>query len=39
MNVGIFIENERLDLFNDEDISIVSSVLDIQDITINTTEY
>jgi len=39
MNVAIFIENERLDLFEDESISIVSSVLDIQDISINTTEY
>jgi len=39
MIVSIYIENERLDLFDDESISIVSSVLDVQDININTTEY
>jgi len=39
MNVGIYIENQKLDLFNDEAISIVASVLSIQDITINTTDY
>jgi len=39
MILGIFIENQRLDLFEDEDISIVSSVLNVQDISINTTEY
>ena len=39
MNVAIYIENERLDLHADENISITSSVLDIQDISKNTTDY
>jgi len=37
--IGVYIGNDRLDLFKDEGISITSSVLDIQDITKNTTDY
>lgn len=36
---ALYIENERVDLFEDESINLVSSVLDIQDITKNTTEF
>jgi len=39
MIVDIYIENEKLELFKDENISVTSSVLDIQDISKNTTDY
>lgn len=39
MITGIYIDNQRLDLFEEEGINVNSSVLDIQDITKNTTEY
>lgn len=39
MIVSIYINNEQLDLFKDENISVTSSVLDIQDINKNTTDY
>ena len=39
MTVAIYIENERLELFNDENIEIVSSITDSSDITKNTTDY
>lgn len=39
MNVKIYINNEQLSLFKDESISVTSSVLDIEDITKNTTDY
>jgi len=39
MITSIYIENERLELFEDEKISVTSSVLDIQDISKNTTDY
>lgn len=39
MILAIYIENEKIDLFKDENISINSSVAKIEDITKNTTEY
>lgn len=39
MIVGIYIGEERCDLFEDENIQITSSVLDVQDITKNTGDY
>jgi len=39
MIVSIYISNDKLELFEDENISVTSSVLDIQDITKNTTDY
>jgi hypothetical protein len=39
MIVNIYIAGQRLDLFKDESIEVVSSVADISDITKNTTDY
>ncbi len=39
MILDIYIGNEKLELFEDENISITSSILDIQDISKNTTDY
>jgi len=39
MITKVFIGNDELDLFQDENIELVSSVLDISDITKNTTDY
>lgn len=39
MTVKVFIEDMQVTLFSDEGISITSSVLDIEDITVNTTDY
>jgi hypothetical protein len=39
MRVAIFIENERIELFNDENIEIVSSITDSSDVSSNTTDY
>lgn len=39
MTVKIYINNKQVTLFEDEGISITSSVLDIEDITKNTTDY
>lgn len=39
MILAIYIENEKIDLFKDENISINSSVAKIEDITKNSTEY
>lgn len=39
MIVYIYVDNKRVDMFKDEMITIVSSVLDIRDITKNTTEF
>jgi len=39
MIVGIFIGNDKLELFADENIEIVSSITDSSDITKNTTDY
>ncbi len=39
MVVSIFIENNKLDLFPDENIEVNSSVSDIEDITKNTTDF
>ena len=39
MNVSIYIENERLDLFQDETIEVTSSVQNVNDITKNTIDY
>lgn len=39
MVVKIYIGDFKVDLFKDESISITSSVLDIEDITKNTTDY
>jgi uncharacterized protein YpmS len=39
MRVAIYIENDRLDLFDDENIEIVSSITDSSDVTKNTTDY
>ena len=39
MITKVYIDNNKLELFEDENIEIVSSVLDIADITKNTTDY
>jgi hypothetical protein len=39
MTVSIYIGNSKLDLYKDESISITSSVLNIEDVTKNTTDY
>lgn len=39
MVTKLFIGNDRLDLYNDENISLVSSIQDSQDITKNTTDF
>jgi hypothetical protein len=39
MIISIYINNEKLDLFNDETIEINSSVQDVSDITKNTTDF
>ena len=39
MIVEVFIENDKLDLFGDENIQITSAVADITDITKNVTDY
>lgn len=39
MRVAIFIENDELDLFDNENIEIVSSITDSSDVTKNTTDY
>ena len=39
MIVDIYIGGDKLDLFEDENIEVKSSVADIQDITKNTTDY
>ncbi len=39
MITSIYIDNQKLDLFKDESATIVSSVLDITDITKNTGDY
>jgi len=39
MRVDIYIGGDKLDLFADENIEVVSSVADIEDITKNTTDY
>ena len=39
MIVDLFIENQKLDLFGDENIQITSAVADISDITKNLTDY
>ena len=39
MIIKLYINNERLDLFDDENISIKSSIADTQDITKNTTDF
>jgi hypothetical protein len=39
MIAKLYIDNQRLDLFPDEQIQVVSSVADIEDITKNTTDY
>lgn len=39
MVTKLFIGTERLDLFADESITINSSIADVSDITINTTDY
>jgi hypothetical protein len=37
--IGLFIGTEKLVLFSDENITINSSIADVSDITINTTDY
>ena len=39
MIIGLFIENQQVELFESEDISVTSSVLNVQDLTKNTTDY
>jgi hypothetical protein len=39
MIIKLYIQNQRLDLFADENIMLNSSIADVQDITKNTTEY
>lgn len=39
MIVSIYIDNQKLDLYTEEEIKVKSSVLDIQDIEKNTTDY
>lgn len=39
MRLSIYIENNKLDLFKDETINLKSSVQDVNDITVNTTDY
>ncbi len=39
MIISLYIENEKLDLFNDETIELKSSVQDANDITKNTTDF
>lgn len=39
MIVSLYIENEKLDLFNDETIEVNSSVADVNDITKNKTDF
>ena len=39
MIVNIYIQGSKLDLFQDENIEVNSSVADIEDITKNTTDY
>ena len=39
MIAKLYIDNQRLDLFKDEQIQLVSSVADIENITANTTDY
>ena len=39
MVTRIYIEDEQIDLFKNENITIISSVLDIQDISVNSTDY
>ena len=39
MRVDIYIGGTKVDLFADENIDVVSSVADIEDITKNTTDY
>lgn len=39
MIVSIYIEDTKIDLFKDESISLSSSVLDVQDIAKNTTDF
>ena len=39
MTTKVYIANNKLDLFEDENIELVSSVLDISDISKNTTDY
>jgi len=39
MITRVFIGNDEVDLFKDENIELVSSVLDISDVTKNTTDY
>ena len=35
----VYIGTDRVDLYGDENVEIISSVLDISDITLNTTDY
>ncbi len=39
MIIKLYIQNQRLDLFADENIMLNSSIADVQDISKNTTEY
>lgn len=39
MITTLYISNQRLDQFKDENVEVVSSVVDISDITKNTTDY
>jgi hypothetical protein len=39
MITSVFIENDKLDLFEDENIEVVSSIADSSDVTKNTTDY
>lgn len=39
MILGLYIQNQRIDLFNDENVNLNKSVLNISDISKNTTAY